>query len=74
MGVELTNQFTVASLYSLINHRFNNNKPLIISTNLSKEEMMQRYDNRNVSRILGNCKPLIFKGRDVRMQKIIGKK
>lgn len=70
LGCELTNQFTVSCLYNIINSRMIRHKSTIISTNLSQADLRKRYSDRIISRIFGEFKPLIFKGADVREQKI----
>lgn len=73
LGTELINSFIVSTLYNLINSRINSHKPMIISTNLSRNEIMSRYDSRIASRMIGEFLPFAFYGKDVRMQKL-GKK
>ena len=70
LGTEMTNQFTVATLYNLINTRMNLGKPTVINTNLNQSELRQRYTDRIASRIFGEYTTLVFKGVDVRAQKI----
>ena len=70
LGTELTNQFTVSSLYSMINTRINRGKSTIINTNLTQSEIRSRYTDRIASRLFGEYKPLLFKGVDVRAQKL----
>lgn len=70
LGCEMTNQFTLSCLYNIINTRMMQRKSTIISTNLSQDELRKRYTDRIVSRILGEYRPLIFRGKDVREQKI----
>lgn len=70
LGTELTNNFIVSTLYNLINSRINSHKPMIISTNLTRSEIMSRYDSRIASRMIGEFLPLVFCGKDVRMQKL----
>ncbi len=72
MGSELTNQFTVSVLYNLINQRMNKNKSTIISTNLSQNELRERYADRITSRLFGMYRPLLFCGTDIRRQKLAG--
>ncbi len=74
VGTELVNQFTVSCLYNIINHRVNNRRPIIISTNLSGEEIRRKYDDRVTSRLFGYFNILRFDGVDVRRQKLGGKK
>ena len=73
LGCELTNQFTVSCLYNIINTRMIRHKSTIISTNLSQNDLRKRYTDRIISRIFGEFKPLIFKGTDIREQKIRNK-
>ena len=42
---------------------------MIISTNLSKEELASTYNERIISRIFCCCNLLLFAGRDVRQLK-----
>ncbi len=71
LGTELTNNFTVSCLYNLINTRINGKKPMIISTNLSQNELRSRYEDRVTSRLFGEFDPLFFIGKDVRFKKRI---
>lgn len=71
LGTELTNQFSVSTLYNLINVRLSRKKPMIISTNLSKDEIKKRYTDRITSRIFGEFFVLPFVGTDVRAQKLL---
>ncbi len=70
LGVELTNQFTISCLYNLINTRIASDKAMIINTNLTHKELVARYENRIVSRLLGEFLPFVFKGKDIRMKKL----
>ena len=66
LGAEFSTQFTVAQLYNILNTRMINNVPTIISTNLTMREIEEKYSQRVASRIVGNCTPIQFCGRDVR--------
>lgn len=69
LGAELTNQFTVSSLYNIINTRINLGKSMIISTNLGQKNLLERYDERITSRFFGEFDPFLFRGVDIRRQK-----
>ena len=69
LGTEVTTQYTVSWLYDVINYRLNEEKPMIVSTNLTEDALRSRYDDRITSRIFGNYVPLIFTGSDVRAKK-----
>ena len=70
LGTELTNQFTVSTLYNLLNKRVISGRPVIINTNLTINKLMEKYEDRVTSRILGEFRTLQFFGKDVRAQKI----
>lgn len=67
LGTEFITQFTVSALYHIINSRLLGNKPTIISTNLTLNELEEKYSERIVSRIAGNYRMLKFVGNDIRM-------
>ena len=69
LGTELPGQFVTAALYSLINDRLLENKPTIISTNLSEEELVRRYNPQIASRLRGSYRRMAFVGDDIRLLK-----
>ena len=71
LGTEMTNQFTLACLYNIINSRIIKRKPVIASTNLSQSELRSRYSDRITSRLFGEYRPLVFMGKDIRAQKLL---
>ena len=56
-------------LFTIIDYRLNNSKSTIISTNLSLEEMQDIYEDRVISRIIGNYVIKRFFGDDIRRLK-----
>lgn len=68
LGTEMVTQFTVSALYSVINERMMVQKPVILSSNLTPEEIRTRYSPQIASRILGTYQVLQFLGNDIRMQ------
>ena len=69
LGSEFITNFTTSALYNIINTRINRSKPVIISTNLTEEELEAKYTQRVTSRIIGNYASLLFVGRDIRQLK-----
>ena len=69
LGTELVNQFTLSCLYDVINSRINNRKCTFINTNLNKNEIETKYNERITSRLFGEYYPLPFTGTDIRKQK-----
>lgn len=70
LGTEVVNQFTLSCLYYIISTRLNLQKPTIISTNLSSAELLKTYNDRIVSRLMGEYLLFPFLGTDVRKQKL----
>lgn len=70
LGTEISNQFSITTLYNVIDTRLKTGKPIILSTNLSEDELRKRYWDRITSRIFGEFRLLLFSGIDVRAQKI----
>jgi DNA replication protein DnaC len=70
LGAEVSNQFTVSTIYNVLNSRISSGLPTVISTNLNQNELNSRYWDRITSRILGEFRPLLFSGSDVRKLKL----
>lgn len=70
LGAEMTTQFTVSSLYNVVNTRINAGLPTLISTNLTQSQLRERYTDRITSRLFGEYRPLLFRGTDIRRQKL----
>ena len=69
LGTELPGQFVTAALYGLINDRLLERKPTIISTNLSEDELVRRYNPQIASRLRGSYRRVAFVGDDIRLLK-----
>ena len=69
LGTEMPGQFTTAALYSLLNDRLIAGKPMLITTNLNKDEMTRRYSPQIASRIYGGFVGKSFVGEDIRILK-----
>ena len=70
LGTEMHTAFTVSALYNVINTRLNCGKSTIINTNLTLDELRKLYTDRITSRIFGYFEPLMFSGKDIRLQKL----
>ena len=70
LGAEFITQFSVSSLYNLINTRQNKGLSTIISTNLTASELAGKYEGRIYSRIIGaDYTVLRFEGDDRRIMR-----
>ena len=69
LGTEMPGQFTTAALYSLVNDRLLAGKAMIVSTNLTVEDLTRRYSPQIASRLRGNFTRVAFLGDDIRMKR-----
>ena len=69
LGTELTTNFSSSQFFSCLNERILRKKSIIISTNLSLQELRDRYSDRIFSRITSNFKLCKITGPDIRMYK-----
>lgn len=69
LGTENTNSFVASSLFRVINERDIRRKSTIISTNLSLQEINERYSERSLSRVLGQYDAIKPDIQDVRLKK-----
>ncbi len=67
IGAEKTSDFVIEFLYVLINKRYENMKRTVIGTNLSLDQLQQRYGDRIVSRLMEMCVFVELKGDDRRI-------
>ena len=69
LGTEITNTFVSSQLFSCLNERGLRKKAMIISTNLSLEELRDRYSDRIFSRITSSFSLCKLTGQDIRICK-----
>lgn len=70
LGSEVISDYTRSLFFSILNDRvILNRKPMIISTNLSLEEIRNTYSDRVFSRIIQNFELCKLTGTDIRIQK-----
>ena len=73
-GAERTTEYALQKLFDIIDARVKQGKPMILTTNLTPEQMKSPSDltySRIFSRVMGACIPIRFSGGDLRQQ--IGK-
>lgn len=68
LGTENATDYAVDELFNLMNKRILSNKKIIISTNLTLNELDEIYSIRIFSRIMGYFTPYNFIGNDIRIK------
>ncbi len=74
LGTEFLSAFTSSLFYNIVNSRLLENRPTVISTNLSLDEIEKRYTSRIASRFIGNYDCRMLLGNDIRQQKAFDNK
>lgn len=67
LGTEYTTSVTASAFFSVLNGRHLAKKSTIISTNLSLEDVLNRYSDRTLSRIMQHYTVCKFTGPDIRI-------
>jgi DNA replication protein DnaC len=67
---DFASPFSINSLYNIINTRMLRKLPMIVSTNLTENELAARYGERIFSRLIGQFTLLKFFGNDIRQLKL----
>ena len=69
LGTEMVNSFVGSALFQLLNSRISRGLGIVISTNLSVQELSRTYSERISSRILESFTLVEAFGTDIRVQK-----
>ena len=71
MGIERESQYTVETIYTVIDERYKSGKPFIITTNIQLDALKNPQDvehARIYDRIMERCMPVYFGGRNYRSE------
>jgi DNA replication protein DnaC len=66
LGAEKRTEWVLEQLYSIVNERWQNERSIVVTTNLELDELREQIGFRTVSRIEGMCTAFPMKGRDLR--------
>lgn len=69
LGAEQVTEFVTNRLFDILNYRCNHNKPLVVSSNLSSQQIGDLYGKRIASRLWEMCELVLLYGEDIRWQK-----
>ena len=71
MGIERESQYTIETIYMVIDERYKSGKPFIITTNIQLDALKNPQDvehARIYDRIMEKCMPVYFGGRNYRSE------
>jgi DNA replication protein DnaC len=73
LGAEKRTDWVLEQLYAIVNERYENERSLLVTTNLSEVELEEQIGPRIVSRIVEMCgDPIILEGQDRRYLRAVG--
>lgn len=67
VGTEQQTEWVLEQLYSIVNERYEEGKAIIITTNLTVDELRKQISERTVSRLIEMCDVQVLFGRDRRI-------
>lgn len=71
MGIERESQYTIETIYTVIDERYKSGKPFIITTNIQLDALKNPQDvehARIYDRIMERCMPVFFGGKNYRSE------
>jgi DNA replication protein DnaC len=69
VGAEKTSPWVLEQLYAIVNARYEDERSIIITTNLERDELAEQINERTVSRLEEMCEVLPLWGADARQQR-----
>ena len=69
LGTEQRTEWSISRVYSIIDSRYRNMLPLIITTNFTIADLKKRYGDRTHDRILEMCTPILNDKASLRREK-----
>lgn len=73
LGTEQQTDWSKTKIYNLIDSRYRNGLPLIITTNFSLEDLENKYGKRTYDRLLEMCTPVENDGPSIRLKNAVEK-
>ena len=76
LGIERGTEYALEQVYNVIDTRYKSGKPLIVTTNLTLDELKAPADiphKRIYDRVLGMCVPVMFNGVNFRKEEAAAK-
>lgn len=68
IGPEKSSEWSIQTLYSIIDRRYRDMRQTMIASNLTLDEIAAKVGDRIASRIAGLCKTIQFRGKDRRIK------
>jgi DNA replication protein DnaC len=69
LGAEKTSPWVLEELYSIVNARYEGRRSVVVTTNLTADQLSEQIGPRTVSRLDEMCMPIMVCGRDLRSER-----
>lgn len=69
LGTEQKNEWSAAKIYNIMDSRYRNGLPTIITTNINLKDLENMYQKRTYDRLMEMCTPVMNDGKSIRVQK-----
>ena len=66
LGAESRSEWVLEQVYSIVNERWQNQRSMVVTTNLAKEQLDEQIGPRTVSRLTEMCELIPLMGNDLR--------
>jgi DNA replication protein DnaC len=66
VGAERSSEWVLEQLYAIVNARYEDERSMVITTNLTRERLEEQIGRRTVSRLKEMCDPVPLYGEDAR--------
>jgi DNA replication protein DnaC len=66
VGAERSSEWVLEQLYAIVNARYEDERSMVITTNLEQEQLEEQIGKRTVSRLKEMCEPVPLYGEDAR--------
>ena len=66
LGAESRSEWVLEQVYSIVNERWQNQRSMVVTTNLAKEQLDEQIGARTVSRLTEMCELIPLMGNDLR--------
>jgi DNA replication protein DnaC len=66
VGAERSSEWVLEQLYAIVNARYEDERSMVITTNLARERLEEQIGKRTVSRLKEMCEPVPLYGEDAR--------
>ena len=69
LGTEQISEWSQAKIYNIIDARYRNELPIIVTTNIKVSDLEEMYHKRTYDRLMEMCTPVLSDGKSIRAQK-----